>query len=120
MNTNIKPRSWDAMHRAFNRTEAKTGAEHVVLFGGPENLIRLAHALANACDPPAERLICHPDDYAAAGLRRFGHETFIEIMPLMDRATMFKPWDGSRTVKVHKAALRPAEGCPRGEVHVIG
>lgn len=114
METDIKPRSVEALKRAHT-----IGApDHVVLFGGPDNLIRLAHVLANNCRPEAERLICHPEDYKAAGLRRFGPEAYIEIMQGPDRPTAFRPFDPSAIPERRQAALRPVEGCPRGEVWV--
>jgi hypothetical protein len=116
VNTDIKPGSAEATKReALQRAGVEPfTSEHVVLFGGPESLVRFAHTLACAVDPPAERLICHPEDYRAAGLQGFGPEISIALTHIpRGLAAMLK--DGPER---RKAALRPVEGCPRGEVWV--
>jgi len=97
-----------------------TGATRAVVFGAPSRLVEHARELANAHEPPAERLICHPDDFRAAGLARLGPEVFIAITPR--RLPAFVTWKFGDPMpdelRPRKAVLRPQAGCPRAEVWI--
>lgn len=113
--------AWDRLISQEMRRdlEVPSGATRSVLFGGPARLVEIACKLAHDHDPPAERLICHWDDYKAAGLARNGPMTFLAILPRRFAMT-FNPPEIPDSWMPRKAILEPDPNCPRGEVRIVG
>lgn len=119
----IKPGSQDAWRRQIQRLAIHAdrdtplrGIDRMFIFGGPGNLLPTASRLAHAVSDWSDRLICHPDDYRAAGLHRNGYVTFLAIATSWRLNPAFDPSVPPELPR--KCALEPDPRCPRDEVRV--